>query len=70
MGPPSALVATEKQLAAAGASVQMVTYPDAKHGFTNPDADRAGLASLGYDADADRKSFAEMLAFLKQAFGS
>ena len=67
---PERVQAAEKQLAAAGASVRVVTYPDAKHGFTNPDADRAGLPSLGYEPDADRKSFAEMLAFLKQALGS
>jgi dienelactone hydrolase len=62
--------AAEKQLTEAGASVKVVSYPGAKHGFTNRDADRAGIPSLGYDADADRKSFAEMQAFLKQALGS
>lgn len=70
MATPERVQAAEKQLTEAGASVKVVSYPGAKHGFTNRDADRAGIPSLGYDADADRKSFAEMQAFLKQALGS
>jgi dienelactone hydrolase len=70
MAPPERVQAAEKQLTAAGASVKVVTFPNAKHGFTNVDADKAGVPSLGYDADADQKSFAEMQAFLKQTLGS
>ena len=39
-----------------------------KHSFTNPDADKAGMAALGYNADADRQSWAALLALLEQVF--
>lgn len=70
MASPDAVQAAEKELAAAGATVRVVSYPGAKHGFTNPDAGKAGVPSLAYDADADQKSFAEMQSFLKGVFGS
>ena len=36
--------AFEKEMKDAGASVKIVTYPNAKHSFTNPDADAAGTS--------------------------
>ena len=58
----------EKALKDAGAKVEVVTYPDAKHSFTNPDADKAGMDGLAYNADADQKSWDKLLAFLKQVW--
>jgi dienelactone hydrolase len=55
-------------MTAAGATFEVVSYPGAKHSFTNPDADKAGMAALGYNADADRQSWAALLAMLKQVF--
>ncbi len=51
----------------AGADLTFISYPGVIHGFTNPDADtyakRFNLA-LGYNADADRKSWEELKEFL------
>ncbi len=57
-----------KELKDSGASVEVVTYPDAKHSFTNPDADKVGMDGLAYNADADTKSWAKLIAFFKQVF--
>lgn len=70
MVPPEQVRAFEQEMAAAGARVEVVTYPEAKHGFTNPDADKAGVPSLGYDADADRKSWQALLGLLREVFAS
>jgi len=56
----------EKEMKAAGAKYQVITYPNAKHGFTNPDADKAGMAALSYNADAAQKSWAAMLKMFKE----
>jgi len=45
----------------------VIRYPGAKHGFTNPDAASYGMESLAYNADADRKSWAALLRFFRQA---
>jgi len=53
----------------AGAKFEIVSYPGAKHSFTNPDAAKAGMAALAYDADADAKSWAAMLKMFKEIWG-
>lgn len=62
--------AFEAEMKAAGADARVITYPAAKHGFTNPDADKVGVPSLGYDPAADRASFQEMISFLRAALGA
>ena len=57
-------------LTEAGAKFEIISYPGAKHAFTNPDADKTGMAALAYNAEADQKSWAALLAFLKDVFGS
>jgi dienelactone hydrolase len=55
----------------AGVSYKVVTYPGAKHAFTNPDADKYGQEfklPLAYDAVADKASWTAGLAFLAEAF--
>jgi dienelactone hydrolase len=45
---------------------KIVTYPDAKHAFTNPAATELGKKFQipdEYSADADKQSWNEMLAF-------
>jgi dienelactone hydrolase len=37
------------------------------HGFTNPEADRAGTPALAYNEAADRHSWQAMLALFRQA---
>jgi dienelactone hydrolase len=62
--------AFRKEMKDAGADVTIITYPNAKHSFTNPDAGKAGMDALAYDADADKKSWAELLKFLKTVWKS
>jgi dienelactone hydrolase len=54
----------------AGVDAKVIVYPNARHSFTNPDASKAGMTELAYDADADKKSWAELLKFFKQTLGS
>lgn len=51
---------------AAGATVDIVTYPGAKHGFTNPAAGTYGMDALAYDAAADKASWAAMIEAFKK----
>jgi len=53
----------------AGARAEVITYPSARHSFTNPDAGKAGMEALAYDAGADRKSWKAATAFLKRSLG-
>jgi len=66
MIPADAVAAFEKEMKAAGASYRVITYPGAKHSFTNPAADKTGMPALAYNADADKKSWAELLKFFKK----
>lgn len=59
------------EMDAAGVGYKVIEYPKTKHGFSRRDAD--SLANkfnlpLAYDAEADRKSWAEMEAFFKMIF--
>jgi len=69
MVPKEQVAAFEKEMKDAGVSVKVITYPKAKHGFTNPNADKVGMDGLAYDADADKKSWDELMKFFKQVFG-
>ncbi len=57
-----------RELKDAGADVRVITYPGAKHSFTNPDAAKAGVAALAYDADADSKSWDASMRMFEEAF--
>ena len=58
--------AFEKEMTDAHADFRIIRYPGAKHAFTNPDANKAGVPGLEYNAAADRKSWAELIAFFKK----
>ena len=62
------VAAFETEMKAAGAKYKVITYPGAKHGFSNPDADKAGMNALAYNADADKKSWAEALKLFKETW--
>jgi dienelactone hydrolase len=64
------IAAFEKDMAAAGAKSELVNLKGAKHSFTNPDAAKAGMDALAYDAEADRESWRRMLEMFRQVFGS
>ena len=68
MIPADQVEAFRKDMTAAGAKFEIVTYPGAKHGFTNPDAGSFGMDALAYDAAADKASWAAMLKGFKEVF--
>lgn len=53
----------------AGAQWHFHAYGGVKHGFTDPGSDARGIAALGYDASADRQSWAAMLALFDEVLG-
>lgn len=60
--------AFRKEMTDAGAHFEIITYPGAKHSFTNPDSDKAGMPGLGYNASADKDSWAQLLKLLEGVF--
>ena len=61
----------KSEMDAAGADYRFVVYDGALHGFTNPEATRNGEKfglPLKYDADVDKRSWAEMKAFFDEIF--
>ncbi|MFZ2162036.1 MAG: dienelactone hydrolase family protein [Sideroxyarcus sp.] len=72
MIPMEQVAAFRQEMDKADVSYIVVTYPGAKHAFTNPEADKFGQEfklPLAYDAAADKASWSEGLAFLADAFG-
>ncbi len=47
---------------------QMIIYGGAKHSFTNPDADKAGMPALEYSKSADHRSWWHMKQFFDEIF--
>jgi len=64
--PPEQIEAFKRELQAAGARFEVIVYPGAKHGFTNPTASQYGMEQLAYNAEADRQSWAAMLKLFKE----
>ena len=67
------VAAFKTEMDKAGADYRFVSLEGAKHGFSNPDADRLGRGEhggpdIGYNKAADVKSWADMQAFLKKIF--
>jgi dienelactone hydrolase len=65
---PDQLAAFKKEMQDAGVTYTFIDYPGAVHAFTNPAATENGKKfnlPLAYDAEADRKSWAEMQRFLQ-----
>jgi dienelactone hydrolase len=58
--------AFRKEMTEAKAKFEFVNLPGAKHGFTNPEADKVGVPGLAYNAEADKQSWEKMLAFFKK----
>ena len=52
-----------------GLDWQMIIFGGAKHAFTNPEADKAGMPAVGYNKEADRRSWEYMKIFLQELFG-
>ena len=69
---PEQIEAFHKEMKTAGADYKFISYTGALHAFTNPDADMYAKKfnlHIGYDAEADRKSWDEMKKFLSDVFG-
>jgi len=66
--PPDQLAAFEQEMTAANVDWQVAVYGGAKHAFTNRDADKAGRPQLGYQAEADRRSWQAMRDFWAEIF--
>ena len=66
--PGGQIEAFTREMKAADAKFQVVSFLDAKHGFTNPNAGKAGLEALEYNAEADKKSWVALLGFFKEVF--
>jgi dienelactone hydrolase len=68
MIPPEVVQNFEAKATAAEANWELVSYGGVRHGFTNPDAGKAGIANLKYDAQADARSWARMQDFFAEIF--
>lgn len=68
--PPEDVKALEDEMKKANVDAKVIQYPDAKHAFTNPDADKYGLPPVAYNKSADQKSWHDMLAFFAEIFGA
>jgi dienelactone hydrolase len=68
---PQQIAEFKKEMDAAGADYRFISYPGAKHSFTNPDADsyaKEFKMPIAYNADADKKSWEELQKFFKEIF--
>jgi dienelactone hydrolase len=73
MIPATQVAAFRQEMDQAGVTYKAVTYPGAKHAFTNPEADGYGKEfnlPLAFDPAADKDSWEQGLAFLKEGFGA
>jgi dienelactone hydrolase len=59
----------EKEMDEAGVDWQVNVYAHAVHAFTNPDADKFKIPGIGYNAEADRRSWKAMQMFWDEVFG-
>ncbi|ACL71754.1 dienelactone hydrolase [Thioalkalivibrio sulfidiphilus HL-EbGr7] len=73
MVPAEQVEGFKKEMDAAGVSYHFVGYDGATHSFTNPAADEAAKKfgmPVGYNAEADQKSWGELERFLAETFGN
>ncbi|MFL9840918.1 dienelactone hydrolase family protein [Sphingomonas sp. ST-64] len=66
---PDAVTALAAELTGAGADWQLHGYGGAGHGFTDASMTGSTRPGFGYDANADRRSWAAMTGFLAEVFG-
>ena len=63
---PELIQTFQKNLAAANADWEFISYGNAKHAFTDPTADKRGIPGLAYDEKADKRSWKTALDFLAE----
>lgn len=67
--PREQVMAFEQEMDAVEANWHLHIYSGVKHGFTDPEADSHGIEALGYDASADRQSWAAAMGLFDEVFG-
>jgi len=68
---PEQIQAFLREMKGAGVDYKFISYPGAKHSFTNPGADiyaEKFNIPVGYNVEADRKSWQDMQKFLQESF--
>jgi dienelactone hydrolase len=66
--PQKEVKAFEKEMTNAKVNYQVIQYPGAVHGFTNPEHGNDNSTGVAYNAEADHKSWAEMKKFFAEIF--
>lgn len=66
---PETIVQVKQALEGAKADWFMVSYAQAVHAFTNPDADSFKIPGIGYNEKAAKRSWAEMQRFFEERLG-
>ena len=70
LAPREQVIAFWDEMDRAGAHWHFHAYSGVRHGFTDPGSDARGMAALGYDASADRQSWAAMLSLFEEVLES
>ncbi|MDR3401354.1 MAG: dienelactone hydrolase family protein [Chthoniobacter sp.] len=65
---PDEVAAFKKEMDDAKVKYTFIAYPDAVHAFTRPDVGSDKSKGVAYNAEADKKSWAEMKKFFSQIF--
>jgi len=65
---PDEVAAFKKEMDDAGVKYHFIAYPGAVHSFTRPDAGNDNSKGAAYNAEADKKSWAEMKTFFGHIF--
>ena len=68
MNKPEAITTYVNAMNASSIDWQMIVYGGTRHSFTNPDADKRGMAALAYSPSADRRSWQHMTFFFNELF--
>ena len=67
--PRTQVLAFWEEMDAAKANWHFHSYAGVRHGFTDPGSDARGLPAIGYDASADRLSWAALIGLLDEIYG-
>ena len=67
--PSEEVAAFQREMRNAKVDWQMISYGNAVHSFTNPNASNAQMKGVAYNATADRRSWVAMKTFFEELFG-
>lgn len=68
--PREQVLAFWEEMDRAGADWHFHAYAGVRHGFTDPGSDARGVPAIGYDASADRQSWAALMSLCDEVFGT